>query len=162
MKLCVFVGCTFKKNQYGTFITHKSREHNPHSLGDFKPDVIGEHQTLPNETDHLVSGESDYKNTSINPPVNITNEIHQRIGSLLLKLESVHNVSGKCIDDLVEELHFIYPASAPKICQLVDASLKKYNCAVEEDIVTELVEELCKSHPTSKALGVDGPFGSVY
>lgn len=159
---CVFVGCTFKTNIYGTFFTHKSRKHNPHSLEDFKPDVTGEHQPLPSETDHLVSDDSDHENTSVNPPVDISNEIHQRIGSLLLKLESVHNVSGKCIDDLVEELHFIYTASAPIIRQLVDASLKKHNCAVEEDIVTELVEELCKSHPTSKALGVDGPFGSVY
>ncbi len=141
---------------------HKSRKHNPHSLEDLKPDVIGEHQTLPNETDLLVPDDSDHDDTSINPPVDISNEIHQRIGSLLLKLESVHNVSGKCIDDLVEELHFIYTASAPVICQLVDAILKKYNCAVEEDIVNELVEELCKSHPTSKALGEDGPFGSVY
>lgn len=95
--------------------------------------------------------------------MNISDEIHQRIGSRLLKLESVHNVSGKCISsDLVEELHFIYTASVIVIGQLVDASLKKYNCAVGEDIVNELVEELCKSHPASKLLGVDGPFGSVY
>ncbi len=94
--------------------------------------------------------------------MDVSNEIHQRIGLLLLKLESVHNVSGKCTDDLVEELHFVYIASAPVIYQLVETSLKKNNCAVEEDIVTELAEELCKSHPTSKALGVDRPFGSVY
>ncbi|KAG7514289.1 hypothetical protein JOB18_029822 [Solea senegalensis] len=41
------------------------------------------------------------------------------------------------------------------------SSSTMYNCAVE-DIANELVEELCKSHPTSKALGEDGPFGSVY
>ncbi|XP_071331731.1 uncharacterized protein [Trachinotus anak] len=159
---CVFVGCTFKTNIYGTFFVHKSRKHNPHSLEDLKQDVIGEYQTLQNETDLLVPVDSDQDDASINPPVDISNEIHQRIGSLLLKLESVHNVSGKCIDDLVEELHFIYTASAPVIRQLVDATLKKNNCVVEEDIVKELVEELCKSHPTSKALGEDGPFGSVY
>lgn len=157
---CVFAGCTFKTNIYVTFFSHKSRKHRSHSLEDLKPDVIGEHQTLPHEADHV--GDSDDEVTCINPPVDISNEIQQRIGLLLLKLESVHNVSGKCIDDLVEELHFIYTASAPVIYQLVETSLKKNNCAVEEDIVTELAEELCKSHPTSKALGIDGPFGSVY
>lgn len=81
---CVFGGCTFKTNVYGTFITHKSRKHNPYSLEEFKPDVIGEHQTLPNETDHLVSDDSDYENTSVNPPVDISNEIHQRIDSAAL------------------------------------------------------------------------------
>lgn len=156
---CVFVGCTFKTNVYGTFFVHKSRKHNPHSLEDLKSDVIGEHQT---ETDRLVPVGSDLDGTNTNPPLDISNEIYQRIGSLLLKLESVHNVSGKCIDDLVEELHFIYTASAPVIHQLVDASLKKHNCDVEEDTVKELVEELCKSHPTSKVLGAEGPFGSVY
>lgn len=53
----------------------------------------------------------------------------------------------------VEELHFIYTASALVIGQLVDASLKKYNCAVGEVIVNEMVEELCKSHPASKGTG---------
>lgn len=54
------------------------------------------------------------------------------------KLESVHNLSGKCIDDLVEELHFISTPSALVIYEFVETSLKKNNCAVEEDIVNEL------------------------
>ena len=56
---CVFVGCTFKTNMYGTFITHKSRKHNPHSLDDFKPDVICDHHPSSNVTDHLSPGDSD-------------------------------------------------------------------------------------------------------
>lgn len=77
--------------------------------------------------DPLSPGYSDCddSDTSINPPVDISKEIHQRIGSLLLKLESVHNISGKCINDLVEELYYIYTAYAPVIHQLVDTSLKK-------------------------------------
>ena len=31
-------------------------------------------------------------------------EIVKIVGSLLLKLESIYNVSGKCVDDLVEQL----------------------------------------------------------
>lgn len=68
----------------------------------------------------LPPGDSDCddSDTSINHPVDISKAIHQRIGSLLLKLESVHNVSGKCIDDLVEELYFIYRfcSSNPSAC----------------------------------------------
>lgn len=33
---CVFSGCDFKTNVYGTFVTHKSRKHNPRSSNDFK------------------------------------------------------------------------------------------------------------------------------
>lgn len=85
---CVFVDCAFKTNIYGTFIMDKSRKHNPYSLKNFKSNVIGEYQPLPNETDDLVSGDDHFENTSINPPVDILNEIQQRICSVLLKLES--------------------------------------------------------------------------
>lgn len=37
---CVFQGCDFKTNRYGTFVTHRSRKHNPHSCKDFKADVL--------------------------------------------------------------------------------------------------------------------------
>ena len=37
------------------------------------------------------------------PPV----DIECYIASLLLKLETVHNVSVQCIDELVDDLHFI-------------------------------------------------------
>ncbi|XP_058637761.1 uncharacterized protein LOC131543945 [Onychostoma macrolepis] len=158
---CVFIGCAFKTNIYGTFFTHKSRKHNPHSLEDFKPDVIGKHQTLPNETDLIVSDQT-CEDTGPNQSTESSKEIIRTIGSLLLKLESVYNVSSKCIDELVEELNFICTASAPVIQQVVHRSLEKYSCAVEEDVVTELVEELCKSHPLSSALGVNGPFGSSF
>lgn len=62
----------------------------------------------------------------------------------------------------MEELNFICTASAPIIQQIVSRNLANYSCSVEEDIVTELVEELCKSYPLSSALGVNGPFGSFF
>lgn len=157
---CAFSECLFKTSVYVTFFSHKSRKHRSYTLNDFKPDVIGQHQTLPHETHHV--DDSDCEDTCTNPLMNISNDIQQRIGLLLLKLENVHNDSAKCINDLVEELHFIHTASATVIYQLTDTSLKKNNCALEEDIVTKLSEELCESHPTKTALGLDGPFGSVY
>lgn len=157
---CAFSECLFKTSVYVTFFSHKSRKHRSYTLNNFKPDVIGQHQTLPHETHHV--DDSDCEDTCTNPLMNISNGIQQRIGLLLLKLENVHNVSAKCINDLVEELHFIHTASAPVIYQLTETSLKKNNCALEEDIVTKLSEELCESHPTKTALGLDGLFGSVY
>lgn len=71
---CVFVRCTFKTNIYGTFFVHKNRKHNPHSLEDLKQDVTGEHQTLPNETDP-VPADNDHDDTSINPPVDVSNPL---------------------------------------------------------------------------------------
>ena len=37
---CMFVGCTFQTNIYGTFKSHKSRRHTPHSLTDFIPGIV--------------------------------------------------------------------------------------------------------------------------
>ena len=33
---CVFKGCDYSNNIYSTFVSHKSRKHNPHSIEDFK------------------------------------------------------------------------------------------------------------------------------
>ena len=37
---CVFKNCVFKTNVYGTFSSHRSRKHKPHSLEDFKEDIL--------------------------------------------------------------------------------------------------------------------------
>lgn len=149
---CVFIGCALKTNIYGTFFTHKSRKHNPHSLKDFKPDIIGKHYSLQKEPDLIVS-DNNCEDSGPSQSIDASEEIIRTIGSLLLKLESVHFVSSNCIDELVEELNFICTSSAPVFKQVVHRSLEKHSCAVEEDVVAELVEELCKSHPLSSALG---------
>lgn len=38
--ICVFQNCNFRTNIYGTFASHRSRKHTPHSLHDFKADII--------------------------------------------------------------------------------------------------------------------------
>lgn len=37
---CVFENCHFKTNIIGTFASHRTRKHNPHSLEDFKPGLV--------------------------------------------------------------------------------------------------------------------------
>ena len=64
------------------------------------------------------------------------------IGSLLLKLESIYNVTGKCLDDLVEQLHFICASSSQYIPNLLRSILTQNNCTVDENVISELVEKL--------------------
>lgn len=37
---CMFVGCSFKTNVYGTFKSNKSRHHTPHTVTDFIPGIV--------------------------------------------------------------------------------------------------------------------------
>lgn len=37
---CVFENCHFKTNIYGTFASHRTRKHTPHSLDDFKAELV--------------------------------------------------------------------------------------------------------------------------
>lgn len=62
----------------------------------------------------------------------ISSEIEKNIGSLLLKLEGIYNVSDKCIDDLVEQLQFICRSSTQYIPKLVS------------DIFTKITVKLMK------------------
>ncbi|KAF3841505.1 hypothetical protein F7725_007367, partial [Dissostichus mawsoni] len=65
--------------------------------------------------------------------------IVRELGSLLLKLDCIFNVPGRCIDDIVEELQFITcSASAPVIKNIVHNTLVNHNCSVEELVITDL------------------------
>lgn len=111
---CVFSGCDFKTNICGTYATHKSRKHKPHSWKDLKTDVIAKHPiATENEIGFLVLESDGHVDTTLELDCgrDTSGEIEKNIGSLLLKLESIYNVSGKYVDDLVEQLQFICKAS---------------------------------------------------
>lgn len=38
--LCLFLDCSFQSNIYGTFKSHKSCKHIPHTYVDFKPGIV--------------------------------------------------------------------------------------------------------------------------
>lgn len=85
------------------------------------------------------------------------------IASLLLKLEGVHNVCVRCIDELVDDLHFIAAsASATVIRDIVVAHLKTQKQTLDDAFVTSLVEDLCKFNPLSTALAASGPLSSSF
>lgn len=57
--ICVFQNCNFRTNIYGTFASHRSRKHTPHSLHDFKADIIKRYVCSFNADQHSdVEGQS--------------------------------------------------------------------------------------------------------
>lgn len=138
-------------NVYGTFATHKHRKHTPHTSQDFKPGVISE---LPEEILDFEASEEGGDGSNV---------VVEYIASLLLKLECVHNVSIRCIDELVDDLHFIASFAPISLVKSVIVShFKKNNQTTDDTFITSLVEELCKSNPLSAALISVGPLSSLF
>lgn len=153
--------------------THKHWKHTPHTSQDFKVGIICQRQLTGSEEplDCEASAESN-DHSSANYEVSTKCTVWQRwkqcccrvyIASLLLKLESVHNVSVRCIDEMVDNLHFI-ASSAPisAIRDIVVAHFKKNNQTTGNVFVSSLVEELCKSNPRSTALCASGSLSSSF
>lgn len=158
---CVFEGCDYKANKYTTFHSHKSRKHNPHSLEDFKINVLHQHQNNLDEESDFVENENDCG--SVLEEEDLNKIITKRVGLLLLKMESIFNVSNSCIDELVEELHFLTAsASGPVIKEIILSTLRKHGCTFEDSVISELVKDLCRLSPVCAALRVDGPLSSQF
>ncbi len=167
---CVFEGCKHQTNVYGTFATHKHRKHTPHTSQDFKPGIISE---LPKEALDFETSEEDGGHSGANYEGSNTNAHYEEedgsnviveyIVSLLMKLESVHNVSVRCIDELVDDLHFI-ASSAPisSVKSVIVSHFQKNNQTIDDTFVTSLVEDLCKSNPLTAALSSADPLSSSF
>lgn len=78
----------------------------------------------------------------------------------MLKLESIYNLSGKCIDDLVEQLHFTCTSSFQNIPKSISDILIQNNCTVDQSVVSQLAAKLCHYNPLDTAFCPDGPFSS--
>lgn len=159
---CVFKGCDYKTNIYTTFHSHKSRKHNPHSVEDFKTSVFHQYQNQPDEESDFVECEN-HCDSVIEEDEDLSKILIKRLGLLFLKFECIFNVSKTCIDELVDELHFLTAsASGPIIKEIVLSTLRKHGCTFEDSVISELVKDLCQLNPFSTALGVDGPLSSQY
>ena len=146
-----FEGCDYKTNKYTTFHSHKSRKHNPHSLEDFKTNVLHQHQNNPNEESDFVEDENDCGSV-LEEDEDLHKMITKRVGLLLLKMEIIFNVSNSCIDDLVEELYFLTAtASGPVIKEIILSTLRKHGCTFEDSVISELVKDLCWLSPVCAA-----------
>lgn len=78
-----------------------------------------------------------------------------------LKLESTYNVSHCCINEVVDELHFIsHSASGPIIKDILQSCLSKHNCTI--DVVSDMARELCDANTFSSTLKSGAPLSSAF
>lgn len=160
---CVFKNCDHSTNIYSTFAAHKSRKHNPHSFEDFKPISFQIYPSHITEDCDVVDESEDTFDPLVEENEDLAKLIVDNLGSLFLKLESIYNVSKKCIDEIVEELQFITcPASGPVFKEIVQTTLGRHDCNVDNSVISDLVKNLCQLNPVSVALGVDGPFSTSH
>jgi hypothetical protein len=72
-------------------------------------------------------------------------------------------VPNKCIDEIVDELQFLScSSSGPVLRHVVESTFKKHNYDFDSALLSDLVSNLCESHPISSAVGKDGPFTTSY
>ena len=89
--------------------------------------------------------------------------IERSLAHLMLKLVSSFHVPNQCIDELVEELHFIsHSASAPIMKDILQSCLKRQNCEIDEAILSEMVNDICGGYHISSALRDGGPLSSTF
>lgn len=165
---CVFKNCSFKTNIYGTFALHRNRKHTLHSLDEFKDDILKRYEN-PSQTDQcsdLVNQEGEQSDSDEfrDDDVKVLPKLIERsLAHLMLKLESSFYVPNQCIDELVEELHFIsHSASAPIMKDILQSCLKRHNCGIDEAIVSEIVNDICGANPISSSLRDGGSLSSAF
>ena len=117
---CMFLGCDFKTNIYGTFKSHRSRHHTPHALTDFKPSIVRTTRLAPPTDAPLSDREEDDSDevsgvcSDVNAqPRELAGLIEQQLAAALLKLEYLVHVPGTAIDEFLQELHHLI--SSPTI-----------------------------------------------
>lgn len=99
---CISENCSFKTNIHGTFASHWSQTHTPHSLDDFKPELLQRY------VNPLMAGGDRQRAASEDPEDEEIRElpilIEKNISHLLLKLQSTFNEPQMCMNELVEDL----------------------------------------------------------
>ncbi|KAG7455576.1 hypothetical protein JOB18_039481 [Solea senegalensis] len=103
---CMFKDCSFKTSIYNTFNSHKNRKHNPHTVNDFKAEVVSVVARL-QESDTSVIDVSCAAGTDVESETDVDahassiedvpKAIEQNIASVLLKLEHVHFVPATSV-----------------------------------------------------------------
>ncbi|XP_034430208.1 uncharacterized protein LOC117754952 [Hippoglossus hippoglossus] len=168
---CMFMGCSFKTNVYGTFHSHKNRKHNPHTLKNFKPGVV---TTNPVSSDspeedayHLdysaVEADPVCASSDVDLNKNLPEVIEQNFAAALLKLEHFAHVPGRKLDEFLEELHYLSSsATLPLSINVLETVFQKHSTTTDIDVLTEVATALCTSNPLLKAIGKDGPLSTSY
>lgn len=165
---CMFEGCSFKTNIYGTFKSHRNRKHNPYTLKDFKigiaNTIVGQ-TSADDSTDTIVekdiSANIDH-DTTTSETEDLANVIELNFASLLLKLENYFHVPSIAIDELLSELHYLIScASVPLTNQVIVDILKNHNLCLDQPVIEELTKAV-SFNPLLKAIEKDGTLATAF
>ena len=168
---CMFMGCSFKTNVYGTFHSHKNRKHNPHTLKNFKPGVVTTNPVSsdsPEEDayhldDSAVEADPACSSTDVDLNKNLPEVIEQSFAAALLKLEHFAHAPGRKLDEFLEKLHYLSSsASLPLSINVLETVFQKHSTTTDVDVLTEVATALATSNPLLKAIGKDGPLSTSY
>lgn len=167
---CMFEGCHFKTNIYGTFHSHKNRKHNPHTLKDFKLGVVttsasslgSSEDCEPSVRQEIESG-SVFSSRDEDVGRTFPEVIERYFAAVLLKLEHFAHVPGAKIDEFLEELHYLLSSTAlPLSLEIFEGVLQKHIPMIDRSVLTEVTAVLCTSNPLLKAVKKDGSLSSTY
>lgn len=156
---CMFNGCSYKSNIYGSFKTHKWRKHNSCTVKDLKSGIFVTSSISCYPTDSL---NSELDEPTITDSRDFEKEVELKLASLLLKLEHTYLVSSTAVNELLEELHLIGTVSVRVSQNTISQFLGDNNCHVEASVVEELAAALCSSNPIQKAIVKQGPLSTSW
>ena len=167
---CMFEGCSFQTNVYGTFKSHKNRKHKPYTLKDFKVGIVKTSEpqssadgTLDDRISEDGNADSDGDIEIDTEPEDLPKTIELKFASLLLKLENYFHVPSTAIDELLTELHFlISTASVPVSKKVILDTFKNHNLCVDQLVIKELTNSLSSFNPLLKAAARNGPLGTAF
>ncbi|KAK0150746.1 hypothetical protein N1851_008152 [Merluccius polli] len=111
-----------------------TRKHTPHSLDDFKAELLHRYVNPVNAEDDPAD-EEDFERGEVydEEMKELPNLIEANLAHLFLKLQSIFNVPNRCIDEVVEELNFISgSASGPIIKEILQSCLEKHTCQIDD------------------------------
>ncbi|XP_030613299.1 uncharacterized protein LOC115800188 [Archocentrus centrarchus] len=170
---CMFNGCSFQTCIYGTFKSHKSRHHTPHTLEDFIPGVVKSTRlatpSFPEisdfqEEDQCVEGaqcvEVDTFDTQEGKRLP-KDHTEQQLATALLQLEFLVQVPGIAVDEFLQELNYLLnSASVPT--GVVRDILERHKVQFTDDLVKDIISALCASNPVCRAIEKGGSLSTVH
>ncbi|XP_026114794.1 uncharacterized protein LOC113093153 isoform X1 [Carassius auratus] len=165
---CMYVGCSYQTNVYGSFHTHKWRKHKVCTTRDLKPGIVHRSHFNPSALDSVDSDidlneDLLVEEPTLEEPRHYTEEVELKLASVLLKLEHSYLVSSAAVNVLLEELQYVIgTVSIPDTQKTITEFLVDHNCQVVGSLVQELAKELCTAHPIQLAIGKDGPLSTAY
>ena len=169
---CMFKGCTFRTNIYGTFKSHKNRKHLGYSYSDFKPGIVTEKDSFESSSvsgEHGDDDESEGAQLEVQSSFqrdcseNLEKMIEEKFAAVLLKLENILHVPRNAVDELLQDLHFLMSsASQTTLNTIVSDFCTKHNLALDAKETEELASAFCFANPLTKAIGDQGPLGTAF